>query len=247
MGNPIDISNISVSGWTSAIRGMRNSRRSWEQSDSIVKYEDGGDYLREMLYLGQKDLALASKLAKLGGSHAKFRRMIHVSMDISAPLFWWKEFDTYKVGTVANSTSTMYSITAKEFTLDDFAVDSSVLSRITSDYWKTTLACLNTLREDYIEEESPHVKLKYWREIIEILPESYKQLRTIDLNYEVIAHICEERKGHKLVEWSVFIDKMHELPYAEELIFVKDWRQKFDETVTKIEGEQNDSNECDPS
>ena len=143
MGNPIDISNISVSGWTSAIRGMRNSRQSWEQSDSIVKYEDGGDYLREMLYLGQKDLALASKLAKLGGSHAKFRRMIHVSMDISAPLFWWKEFDTYKVGTVANSTSTMYSITAKEFTLDDFAVDSSVLSRITSDYWKTTLACLN--------------------------------------------------------------------------------------------------------
>lgn len=218
----IDISNILTSGWTAAFHGMRNSRQSWDKSDSIFEEE-----MRNVI-VGEKDLGLASKLAKLGGSNAKFRRMIHVSMDISAPLYWWKEFDTYKVGTTANSTSTMYSITDRDFTLEDFAMDDSMSGDCAATMFDV-VETLNQLRRDYLNEKNPGLKKMFWKDIICLLPESYKQLRTVDMNYEVIAHIVKDRKGHRLKEWELFIEKMKELPYAKELIFE--------------EGVEHDSNE----
>ena len=208
----IDISNVLTSGWTAAFHGMRNSRQSWDKSDSIFEEE-----MRNVV-VGEKDLELASKLAKSGGSHAKFRRMIHVSMDISAPLYWWKEFDTYKVGTTANSTSTMYSITGRDFTIEDFAIDgpsSQEFDAAINNMVKT----LNELRALCLSGDYPLLTKMYWYDIIRLLPESYKQLRTVDMNYEVIAHIVKDRKGHRLNEWELFIEKMKELPYAKELIF----------------------------
>lgn len=215
MSSCIDISNVLTSGWSAAFHGMRNSRQSWDKSDSIFEEE-----MRNVV-IGEKDLELASKLAKLGGSHAKFRRMIHVSMDISAPLYWWKEFDTYKVGTTANSTSTMYSITNKEFKLNDFAIDFGCLSHSAyfQDTFERVIATLNNLRTIYLDPDNPVEKYKAWREIILLLPESYKQLRTIDTNYEVLSRIVKERKGHKLVEWGLLLNEILELPYAKELIF----------------------------
>ena len=207
----IDISEGRISGWSAAIRGMRNSRQSWEQSDSK---EDGLYFI-----MGENDLKLASSLAKKGGSHAKFRRMIHVSMDISAPIYWWKEFDTYKIGTATNSTSTMYSITDKKFTSHDFAIDDN-MSLMFCTGMISAISRLNIMRNLYLEEEDPETKQIYWRGIIALLPESYKQLRTVDLNYEVLARIVKERKGHKLREWGIFINYIETLlPYAKELIF----------------------------
>ena len=236
----LSIDNICVNGWMNAIRGMRNSRQSWDKSDSKFVETDG------KLELGPNDLELASKLAKLGGSHAKFRRMIHVSMDISAPLYWWKEFDTYKVGTTANSTSTMYSITNKEFELNDFAIDPDMYNLTDEDrekiltgsltregflekdcivhpgvkeHWNATIDILNSLRKNYTGASTTAERYQYWREIIQLLPESYMQLRTVDMNYEVASHIVKERKGHKLREWGCIIEEFSTLPYAKELIF----------------------------
>ncbi len=206
----IDISEVRISGWSAAIRGMRNSRQSWEQSDSKAE----GLYFT----MGENDLKLAASLAKKGGSHAKFRRMIHVSMDISAPIYWWKEFDTYKIGTVTNSTSTMYSITDRKFTSDDFAIDDT-MSLTFCTGMIGVISMLNVMRNLYLEEEDLETKQTYWRGIIGLLPESYKQLRTVDLNYEVLARIVKERKGHKLREWGMLINRIRTLPYAEELIF----------------------------
>ena len=208
----LSIDNICVNGWMNAIRGMRNSRQSWDKSDSKFVETDG------KLELGPNDLELASKLAKLGGSHAKFRRMIHVSMDISAPLYWWKEWDTYKIGTTANSTSTMYSITNKQFELKDFAVDQNPSIHFQAAF-EYTLASLNWLRIDFNNSDDQVTKNEFWREIIQLLPESYMQLRTVDMNYEVVSHIAKERKGHKLREWGCLINEFRELPYAKELIF----------------------------
>lgn len=152
----IDISNVLTSGWTAAFHGMRNSRQSWDKSDSIFEEE-----MRNVV-IGEKDLELASKLAKLGGSHAKFRRMIHVSMDISAPLYWWKEFDTYKIGTTANSTSTMYSITNKQFELKDFAVDQNPSIHFQAAF-EYTLASLNWLRIDFNNSDDQVTKYEIGR------------------------------------------------------------------------------------
>ena len=221
----IDITNIEVTGWEAAIRGMRNSRQSWNLMDTVI--EPGH------VCVGPIDMQLMSKLAKLGGSHAKFRRMIHVQMDINAPFYWWKQFDTYKVGTVSNSTSTMYSVAQKPFETDDFAIDN-VMSPTFGMAMVKVLSTLNQLRDIYNDKEiASSYRYGAWREMIKLLPESYKQLRTVDLNYEVIAKIVKERDHHKLVEWNEFIKTMHTLPYAEELIFVK--------------GEKNDSNKCQPA
>ena len=208
----LSVKNMRANGWFNAIHGMRNSRQSWDKMDSKFVETDGE------LELGPNDLKLASSLAKLGGSHAKFRRMIHVSMDISAPIYWWKEFDTYKVGTTANSTSTMYSITSKKFEIDDFATDG-YLSATGALGMMNMIDTLNQLREKYLDEKDVSVKHMYWREIIQLLPESYKQLRTVDCNYEVLSHIVKERRHHKLREWSMLIHNFKYLPYSEELIF----------------------------
>lgn len=208
----LSVENVCANGWMNAIRGMRNSRQSWDKSDSKFVETDG------KLELGPNDLELASKLAKLGGSHAKFRRMIHVSMDISAPLYWWKEFDTYKVGTTANSTSTMYSITDRDFVIEDFAIDDFTFE-LCGAMMINVIHTLNVLRELYLKEKNPELKKMFWKDIICLLPESYKQLRTVDMNYEVLSHIVKERKGHKLVEWGLLLNEIRYLPYAKELIF----------------------------
>lgn len=216
----LKINNIETFGWEAAIRGMRNARMSWEESDSMYLPQASNPDVKEF-FIGDKDLALASKLAKAGSSHAKFRRMIHVQCDITAPLYWWKEFDTYKVGTVSNSTSTMNSIMKKKFEVDDFAQDN-LMSAYAGTLMIQTVNSMNDIRNSYLTSDSESIKKMYWKDVIRSLPESYLQLRTIDFNYEVIAHICEERKGHKLPEWGIFINKMRELPYSEELIFCKE-------------------------
>lgn len=215
MSAVISIDNICVNGWMNAIRGMRNSRQSWDKMDSKFVETDG------KLELGPNDLELASFLAKLGGSHAKFRRMIHVSMDVTAPMYWWKEFDTYKVGTTVNSTSTMYSITEKEFTPYDFAIDYPVFLEF-ENAMTHVMSALNSLRDNYVNIEDSAAKNKVWREIIQLLPESYKQLRTVDCNYEVLSRIVKERKHHRLREWPMFINGLKDLPYSKELIFCEE-------------------------
>lgn len=225
----IKISNVKTNGWDAALRGMRNSRESWDQSDTVI--ENG------KIKIGPNDLKLASRLASLGGSDAKFRRMIMVTMDIKAPMYWWKEFDTYKVGTVANSTSTMYGATKKEFTIDDFSTehlrelgdyDSPVAINVNGEevyfspkYFIGTMMCqmLNFYRDLYLETDDPILKKEYWWQIIQMLPSSYNQLRTVSLNYEVLSRMCRERMFHKLDEWKEFCWIMLDnLPYARELI-----------------------------
>ena len=207
----IEISKIDIYGFEAAIRGMRNSRKSWGKSDS--------EYTEKGFVIGPKDLKLASKLAAAGGSEAKFRRMIIVTMDILGPLYWWKEFDTYKVGTVANSTSTMYSIVDKKFEIDDFSSEV-VSSGVAGNHMIATLKTLNELRDLFLEEDRTFWKNMYWYDIIHILPSSYNQLRTVSLNYEVLAHMVNDRRNHRLNEWKQFCVKIiKEMPYADELIF----------------------------
>ena len=222
----LKIENTETFGWEAAFRGMRNPMNSWDKSDSwwSSAQENGTD---ECMYiLGENDLKLAQSLIAAGSDHRKFLRMIHVQMDVTAPLYWWKEADTYKVGTVANSCSTMHKIHAKEFTLDDFShehifndeglsvrgkefsstVPHQVLCSITN--------CLNGAREKYLETKDK----KYWWQMIQLLPSSYNQLRTLDLNYEVLRNIYHARRNHKLDEWHTFCEWIETLPYAEELI-----------------------------
>ena len=205
----LKVERISVVNMENAIRGARNPMNSWARMDSY--YNEKGEYV-----LGENDLALASKLAAAGSDHRKFLRQIIVSMDITAPLYWWKEFDTYKVGTVANSTSTMHKIQAKEFEREDFSID-----RLTPD----ALAVMDRLIE-YLEGE--RVKFnetkdkKYWHNMIQLLPSSYNQMRTVTMNYEVLINVYYARRSHKLAEWHVLCDAIKELPYARELILVKE-------------------------
>ena len=205
----IKITNISVMNFENAMRGARNPMNSWARMDSY--YDEDGNFV-----LGENDLSLAARLAKAGSDHRKFVRQIIVSLDISAPFYWWKEFDTYKVGTVANSTSTMHKIQAKEFSRDDFSCD-----RLTDD----ALAVLDSLIA-YLEGE--RVKFNetkdraYWHNMIQLLPSSYNQLRTVSMNYEVLINIYYARKSHKLAEWHTLCDAIKALPYAENLILVKE-------------------------
>ena len=198
-----------VWGWEHAIRGMRNPLNSWDKSDSA------GDQL------GQNDLSLMRRLIRAGSSHRKFLRQIFVSVDITAPLYWWKEYDTDKVGTVANSCSTMHKITAKEFTLDDFSHEhlsdfsshpENVQDPIT--ILSSTIKTLNSCRECYIKEKDNF----FWWQIIQLLPQSYNQRRTVTLTYENLLNMVSQRRGHKLDEWHDFCDWVFTLPYAEELL-----------------------------
>lgn len=201
----IKITNDETYGWGAAIRGMRNPMNSWDKSDS----EDFD--LVVNCQLGKNDLELAKKLAKAGTDHRKFMRMITVYCDITAPLYWWKEFDTYKVGTVANSCSTMHKIQAKEFTLDDFShehLSADVSNRSAIGILRLTVQVLNDNRYKYLETKDK----KYWWQMIQLLPSSYNQRRTVMLNYEVLANIYKSRRNHKLDEWHTFCNWIENLP-----------------------------------
>ena len=199
-------------GWEEAIRGMRNPMNSWEKSDSEI-YE-GGVF---EFTVGPNDLNLMTKLRNAGTDHRKFMRMITVYVDICAPLYWWKEFDTYKVGTVANSCSTMHKIHAKPIELSDFSFEDFDLENVggtqlrVSDLFINIVADCECLRKMFLETKDR----KYWRALIQLLPESYNQKRTVMLNYEVLANMYHSRKNHKLDEWRDFCKWVESLPYSE--------------------------------
>lgn len=219
----IKLENLRTYGWMSAIHGMRNPMNSWEKSDS---YETHGEY-GDQFFFGENDLALAKKLTQAGPDHRKFLRQIFVSMDITAPLYWWKEYDTYKVGTVANSCSTMHKIHAKDFVREDFShehLDEWGLANL-----DRTIRALNIDREMFVNyDEKTGLKLPrahYWYQMIQLLPSSYNQLRTVTLNYENLLNMYRARKDHKLDEWHTFCDTVADLPYFREIIGAADEQQ----------------------
>ncbi len=211
---------IEVFGWEAAIRGMRNSWSSHEKSDSgYIRYDPDTRCVLGRCEIGPNDLTLMKQLAGAGASHAKYRRYINVTVDITAPLYWWKEYDTYKIGTVANSESTMHTVMRDEFYIEDFSneyLDEEALSELSRIVRK-----LNAWRLEYITTEHPEIRKRIWYKIIQLLPSSFNQRRTVQLNYEVLAHIWKDRKNHKLDEWregfcQEFIKK---LPCSEGIIW----------------------------
>lgn len=228
--------NAEVIGWEHAIRGMRNPKNSWEKSDSnwrylapaqrenhiLASYSDDSDF-----WIGPNDADLMNRLRNAGTDHRKFMRMITVYLDITAPLYWWKEFDTYKVGTVANSCSTMHKIAAKEFTLEDFSCEHLCDDEL--ELLKEIITRLNMNRIVFIAKDDKQVdrysvmsdecyakyKKKLWWQMIQLLPSSYNQKRTVMLNYEVLANIYKSRRHHKLDEWHTLCDWIESLPYSE--------------------------------
>ena len=239
----LKIENTEIVGWEAAIRGMRNPMNSWEKSDSQTCTNCNGclpgqecERYKNGTFIGPNDLDLMTRLRNAGTDHRKFMRMITVYLDITAPLYWWKEFDTYKVGTVANSCSTMHKIHEKEFTLDDFSCEhlfkeddvggmyysATAEEEFTSmDVLKVVIEALNTYRKTYIAVKADtvsnydHTSKEYWLQMIQLLPSSYNQRRTVMLNYEVLANIYKSRRNHKLDEWHIFCDWIERLPYSE--------------------------------
>lgn len=218
----LKLENTGVFGWEATIRGMRNPMNSWNKSDSgwgfvpsqtcptCDRYECG--YI-----IGENDLKLMKSLSKAGNDHAKFLRMINVTVDITAPLYWWKEYDTYKVGTVANSCSTMHKIADKEFTLEDFSCEHLTVESITFGL-EPVIDILNKNRELYIQwENAGEEKKNLWWQMIQLLPTSYNQKRTVQLNYQVLKQMYFARKDHKLDEWHTLCDWMLTLPYFKEV------------------------------
>lgn len=209
-------------GWEAAIRGMRNPMNSWDKSDSqwdMEKDEERSlepegerieiNQWNDSYTVGEADLSLMKKLAAAGSDHGKFLRMITVTVDVTAPLYWWKEFDTYKVGTVANSCSTMHKIHAKKFEREDFSTDH-LIPRM-KEVLDVTIANLNACRGNYLETNDK----KWWWQMIQLLPSSYNQKRTVQLNYAVLKNIYHARKNHKLDEWHTFCSWIEQLPYSE--------------------------------
>ena len=226
----LKIENAEVLGWEAAIRGSRNPMNSWKKSDSVFIDEEGDWYTisgdsgpfknvdgfstdGEQVYIGPNDLDLMTRLRNAGTDHRKFMRMITVYLDITAPLYWWKEFDTYKVGTVANSCSTMHKIHAKVFTLEDFSHEH--LLPTAKKNLESTIDILNGYRDQYNVDTNPEVKKEYWWQMIQLLPSSYNQRRTVMLNYEVLANMYKSRKDHRLDEWHTLCDYIEQLPYSE--------------------------------
>lgn len=206
--------------WKMIIDGTRNPLNSWDKSDTGWVDDDGEgkalayDFEYLMRYqLGENDLNLMKKLAKAGPSHRKYLRMIAVYVDINAPLYWWKEMDTYKVGTVANSCSTMHKLMHKEFELDDFSHEH--MNKYSLNILKDIVRQMNYCRNLYLAEKDPDMKKDAWWQVIQLMPDSYNQFRTVMLNYEVLANIYETRRNHKLDEWHVFCDWIEKLPYSE--------------------------------
>lgn len=218
----IKFENIETFGWEAAIRGMRNPMNSWDKSDSglvrnRLKLNGGAEYPYHF-EIGPNDLKLMQSLIRAGTDHSKFMRMINVTLDITAPLYWWKEFDTYKVGTVANSCSTMHKIHAKEFTFDDFSHEH--LGDKEKQILLTIIEAMNESRDAFVTwtEEYKHERKDYWWQMIQLLPSSYNQKRTVQLNYQVLRNIYFARRSHKLDEWVEFCKIIETLPYAKELI-----------------------------
>ena len=205
----IKLERTSVMNLENAIRGMRNPLSSWHLSDS--EYDEEGNYV-----LGENDRRLAGNLASSGSDHRKFIRQIFVSVDITAPLYWWKEFDTYKVGTVANSCSTMHKIQAKEFVREDFSMER--MSEESVKVMDSVIEFLESERKKYVETKDK----AHWHNMIQLLPSSFNQMRTVSMNYEVLINIYYARKTHKLAEWHELCDVIAGLPYAKELILVKE-------------------------
>ena len=224
----LKIESTEVMGWEAAIRGMRNPMNSWEKSDSRFGCGNDNEYfcdncsssfhctsLKKTYNIGPNDLDLMTRLRNAGTDHRKFMRMITVYLDITAPLYWWKEFDTYKVGTVTNSCSTMHKIADKEFTIDDFSIEhlnddrSAEVSNL--EWFEHLITHLNRDRKRFIETKDK----QYWWQLIQLLPSSYNQRRTVMLNYEVLANIYKSRRNHKLDEWHTFCDWIERLPYSE--------------------------------
>lgn len=234
----LKIENTEVMGWEHAIRGMRNPKNSWEKSDSLFGSDLAIPYMQNNpvvlidkngveTFIGDNDLDLMTRLCNAGTDHRKFMRMITVYLDITAPLYWWKEFDTYKVGTVANSCSTMHKIADKEFTLENFSCEHLTEQSIT--LLEDIVNLLNMYRALYISKTDQRVdsytimsdecytkyKKDIWWQLIQLLPTSYNQKRTVMLNYEVLANIYKSRRNHKLDEWHTFCDWIESLPYSE--------------------------------
>lgn len=212
----IKVENIEVWGFEHAIRGMRNPMNSWDKSDSEfdIQYydEDGNETEYYKVQIGENDLDLMRRLYKAGTEHRKYLRQIFVSMDITAPLYWWKEFDTYKIGTTADSCSTMHKIHAKEFELDDFSHE--YLHAISIACLKDTILVLNGYRNDFLKNKDK----TWWWQMIQLLPSSYNQKRTVTMNYENVVTMIRQRTGHKLDEWNDFVSILKSLPYVQEII-----------------------------
>lgn len=206
----IKLERTSVMNLENAIRGARNPMNSWARMDSY--YDEDGNFI-----LGENDLGLAQKLRKAGSDHRKYVRQIFVSVDITAPLYWWKEFDTYKVATVANSTSTMHKIHAKPFEIDDFSHDH--MTPDTLAFMQTVVDELEKIRQKYMTEGK---NKEDWYDMIQLLPSSYNQMRTVTMNYETLINIFFARRYHKLQEWHTFCDWIKTLPYAEEIIIAEE-------------------------
>lgn len=196
----IKFENTEVCGIGHAIRGMRNAMNSWDKSDSYI------DERYNTVHIGENDKSLMQRLFNAGTDHRKYLRMITVYADITAPLYWWKEYDTYKVGTVANSCSTMHTIHKRDLTMDDFSIDENA-----TEYYIGVTIDLNALRRKYCETKD----IETFRTLIGLLPSSYNQKRTVMLNYEVLANIYKSRQGHKLKEWHEFIEWIEGLPYTD--------------------------------
>lgn len=224
----IKIEKTDVSGWEAAIRGMRNPLNSWDKSDSEPCWSPtapgGGCFNCENKHVpncnvnqyivGENDLDLMKRLVKSGSDHSKFMRMLLVTVDVTAPFYWWKEYDTYKVGTVANSCSTMHKITSKPIELSDFSVDDFYIEDEginLKDMFINVVADCESLRKKYLETKDK----RYWRGLIQLLPNSYNQKRTLLLNYAVLRNIYHSRKNHKLTEWHTFCAWVESLPYSE--------------------------------
>ena len=227
----LKIEDVEVMGMRKAIKGMRNPLNSWDKSDSCIDscidpirhcdgcpYEFVGCNDSDYFFIGKKDMELAKRLIKAGSPDRKFMRMIHVQADVTAPLYWWKEYDTYKVGTVANSCSAMHTIHKKEFTLDDFSKEHIGLTPncepMFADALEYVIMALNEARHCYLDTKDK----AYWWQIIQLLPSSFNQMRTIDLDYETLYSIYHQRRNHKLDEWVEFCKWIETLPYMKEFL-----------------------------
>lgn len=206
----IEITSTEVFGWDAAIRGMRNPYNSWDKSDSKSWRESIVEQSVDFRVVGKNDRALMMRLIRAGSDHAKFMRMINVTADITAPLYYWKEYDVYKVGTVANSCSTMHTIADKEFTWDDFSCEH--LDAVSTLCLEDTIRLLNSARKAYNADKS---NKGAWWQLIQLLPSSYNQMRTVQLNYAVLRNMYHARRNHKLDEWRDFCSWVESLPYAE--------------------------------